>query len=190
MAEWRSALKGQLSLGKVGTSDGSGVTFSEVTRISLLQIAAWPEAWKSVGAEAARLAGTETAPGPGMMAQGAKGTLLQIEPLKWWLISRDDRQDRISLATEDGVVLDLSSSRTWIKLNGPSATHLLNHFLPLNLSDTAFPVGSVASSAFHHIGITLWREENGFNLLLPRSFAISLWEQLTDSAAQYGCEII
>lgn len=190
MAEWRSALKGQLPLGKVGTSDGIGVTFSEVTRFSLFQIAAWPETWKPDWAKAARLAGTETAPGPGMMAQGAKGTLLRIEPLKWWLISRDDRKNRISLAIEDGVVLDLSSSRTWINLNGPNATHLLNNFLPVNLSDTAFPTGSVASSAFHHIGITLWRDEHGFNLLLPRSFAISLWEQLTDSAAQYGYEVI
>ncbi|WP_395174169.1 sarcosine oxidase subunit gamma [Roseibium alexandrii] len=88
------------------------------------------------------------------------------------------------------MVLDLSSSRTWINLNGPNATHLLNNFLPVNLSDTAFPTGSVASSAFHHIGITLWRDEHGFNLLLPRSFAISLWEQLTDSAAQYGYAVI
>ncbi|MBO9424987.1 hypothetical protein J7444_09670 [Labrenzia sp. R4_1] len=190
MAEWRSAFKGQLSFGKVGTSDAIGVTLSEVTRFTLFQIATWPETWKSVGEEVARVAGTETEPGPGMTAQGVEGTLLRIEPLTWWLIRRDDCQNRISLAIEDGVVLDLSSSRTWIKLDGPKATHLLNHFLPLNLSDTAFPVGSVASSAFHHIVITLWRDETGFNLLFPRSFAVSLWEQLTDSAAQYGYVVI
>jgi len=59
----------------------------------------------------------------------------------------------------------------------------------LDLRDASFPVGSVASTAFHHVGITLYRSEAGYDLFLPRGFALSLWEMLLESAAQFGGEI-
>ncbi|MTI04064.1 sarcosine oxidase subunit gamma [Roseibium denhamense] len=182
-------MKGQLSLGKVGTSDGSGVTISEVTSFSLLQIAAWPDCLQDVGGVAAVLADCDRVPSPGQAVQGTQATLMRVEPLKWWLISQHGHLEQLSLAGDKGAGLDLSSSRTWLTLHGPKAADLLNHFLPLNLSDTAFPLGSVASTAIHHVGVTLWRDAQGISLLLPRSFAVFLWEQLTDSAAQYGYEV-
>jgi len=39
---------------------------------------------------------------------------------------------------------------------------------------------------FHQVGVTLWREEKQFNILIPRSSAQSLWELLYESARQYG----
>ena len=66
---------------------------------------------------------------------------------------------------------------------------LLNRHLPLDLGDAACPVGAVASSGFHHVGVTLWRSTAGFELFLPRGFAASLWEMLSESAAQFGAEV-
>jgi heterotetrameric sarcosine oxidase gamma subunit len=189
MAEARSALKGQLAPGHFGRVGATGVTLSEVGSFGLVQVSAWPESLLAIGKEAARLAGCDEAPGPGQATAGANGTLLRVDPLKWWLISRQSPATRLFLAAGDGAVLDLSSSRTWVTLSGPDAAGLLNRFLPLDLSDRAFPPGSSASTAFHHIGVTLWRDDEGFNLLLPRSFAASLWEMLTESAAQFGYEI-
>ncbi|MCK7613667.1 sarcosine oxidase subunit gamma [Roseibium sediminicola] len=190
MAELMSALKGHLTPGRYGLEGTAGVTLSEVHPFSLTQIAAWPDSLQAVGLEATLLAGCDAAPTPGQAALGPNGTLLRVEPLKWWLIGRDTPPDLPSLPAETGAVLDLSSSRTWIRLGGANAADLLNRFLPLNLSATAFPAGSSASTAFHHIGVTLWRDEDGFNLLLPRSFAASLWEMLTESAAQFGTEVV
>ncbi|WP_269580774.1 sarcosine oxidase subunit gamma [Roseibium sp. Sym1] len=189
MAKARSALKGHLVPGHFGREGTTGVTLSEVGSFCLVQVSAWPESLRSVGKEAARLAGCGEAPGPGQATAGANGTLLRIEPLKWWLISRQAPSSQLSLTAGDGAVLDLSSSRTWVTLSGADAAGLLNRFLPLDLSDRAFPPGSSASTAFHHIGVTLWPDDEGFNLLLPRSFAASLWEMLTESAAQFGYEI-
>ncbi|HJP09731.1 MAG TPA: hypothetical protein QGF27_06900, partial [Arenicellales bacterium] len=59
----------------------------------------------------------------------------------------------------------------------------------LDLRDAFCPVGSVASTALHHVGITLWRSEDGFELFVPRGFALSTWEILIETAAQFGAEV-
>jgi sarcosine oxidase gamma subunit len=46
------------------------------------------------------------------------------------------------------------------------------------------------STAFHHVGITLWCSDDGFELFIPRGFALSLWEVLAETAAQFGAEIV
>jgi len=67
---------------------------------------------------------------------------------------------------------------------------LLNRNLPLDLRPSSFPVGSVASTVFHYVGVTLWHSDEGFELFLPRSFAVSLWELLQKNAAQFGFEVV
>ena len=190
MAEPRSALEACLTPGRFGAEASVGITLSEVTAFSMLQLSAWPHSLQALAREAACIAASDTAPLPGLAIEGGNGTLMRIEPLKWWLLSRSAVAEPTSVAAENGAVLDLSSSRTWITLRGPQAADLLNRFLPLNLSDRAFPPGAVASTAFHHVGVTLWRDRDGFNLLLPRSFAATLWEMLTASAAQFGYEVV
>jgi len=120
---------------------------------------------------------------------GPAARILRIEPLKWWLISDVDLV-KPDLQAEMGAVLDISQSRVWLRFTGPKASQLLNHVLPIDLSDAAFPDGVVASSVFHHVGVTLWREGANFNLILPRSFAASLSEILIESASQYGLEVV
>ena len=75
-----------------------------------------------------------------------------------------------------------------MRIGGPDATALINRHLPLDLSAAAFPVGAVGSSAFHHVGVTLWHSEAGFELF-PRGLAVSLWEPLLGSAARFGVEV-
>ncbi|WP_305984507.1 sarcosine oxidase subunit gamma [Roseibium sp. MMSF_3544] len=189
MAETLSALKGHWPRTNVDRDGTRGVTLAEVASFHLTQIAAWPDSLARVGGDIAKAAGCDSAPGPGRAHEGTNGTLLRIEPLKWWLVEAAGTSGRTSVSGADRAVLDLSAARTWIRLSGPKASVLLNHFLPLNLSEQAFPEGSVASSSFHHIGVTLWRDEPGYNLFLPRSFAVSLWELLVESAVQYGYEV-
>ena len=187
MADGVSAVSAVLVPGRSGIAGEAGIRISEIRPFVLTQFAAWPDTLAKTGSAAARAAGSDLAPGPGRAASGPDATLLRVEPLKWWLVS--DTAPGGSLAAETGATLDLSQSRSRLHLSGAQAPRLLNHVLPLNLSDSAFPDGSVASTGFHHVGVTLWRETDGFNLFLPRSFAASLCEILTESAAQYGLEI-
>jgi len=113
------------------------------------------------------------------------GALLRVEPLKWWLLGADAP----ALAPEHGASLDLSHSRTHLRISGAQAAALLNRHLPLDLREASFKEGAVASSALHHVSVTLWRSAHHYELFIPRGFALSLWEVLLESAAQFGAEV-
>ena len=77
-----------------------------------------------------------------------------------------------------------------IKISGEKVRLLLNRHLPLDLRDNIFPINSSASSAIHHVSVKLFRiNKNDYNLLIPRGFALSIWEILLESASQFGFEI-
>lgn len=182
-----SPLQSARSTGQFGASGTSGVIMEDVTGFGLIQYAAWGSTLSRVDDEVARVAGCSGAPSPGQIAKGSHGLLMRVEPLKWWLVTlRGQELAQVALTPAEGVVLDMQSSRCWLRISGDNAEVLLNHFLPLNLQSSAFPVGTVASTGFHHVGVTLWRDEHGLNLLLPRSSARSLWELLSETARQYG----
>lgn len=189
MVELKSALNSHLIPGHFGAEGSSGISLSEVANFAHLQLAAWPETCAHVGALAAGTAGCTSVPAPGQVMHGAEGVLMRVEPLKYWVICEGDGPDLAEIPTDHGAALDLSHSRVWLRLSGANAPTLLNHYLPLDLRDDAFPDGAVASSAIHHVGVTLWRSGDVYNLLIPRSFAATLYELLQGSALQYGLEV-
>ena len=95
-----------------------------------------------------------------------------------------------ALAAEEGTTLDLSHSRTHLRVRGREAQTCLNRLVSLDLRPNGCPLDSVMSTALHHVGITIWHSRDGFELFVPRGFALSLWEVLTDTAAQFGAEIV
>ena len=185
MAERASALSGHYQRGNFGKSGEAGVILSEVPGLMLHQLSAWPDTLDQVGLTGAQACVIEQAPGPGRAAVGSHGALLRIEPLKWWCYGVQLPE----LAAEDGTALDLSHSRTQLRIRGQAAQACLNRLVPVDLRPNGCPLNSVMSTAFHHVGITLWHSKDGFELFVPRGFALSLWEVLTDTAAQFGVEI-
>ena len=185
MVERVSALAGHYETGRFGEPGEAGVTLNEVPDLVLHQIAAWPETLEAVGARAAATAGASAAPGPAAACAGSKGALLRVEPLKWWLYG----VEAPALDPVEGATLDLSHARTHLRMAGHEARLCLNRLVSLDLRDQSFAVGAVASTALHHVGVTLWRSANGFELFVPRGFAVSLWEVLFDTAVQFGVEI-
>lgn len=191
MVNRESALAAHYHTGHSGLAERTGVTLTEVRDLGLLQIAAWPNTLSTVAKTACSMAGCTTAPAPGKAIDGSAGSLLRVEPLKCWLVSASGEPlNNTEIDAEQGSTLDLSHSRTHVRITGEDATKLLNRHLPLDLRAASFPVGSVASTAFHHVGVTLWHSSAGFELFLPRGFAVSLWEGLVESAEQFGLEII
>lgn len=186
MVDRVSALAGHYPTGHIGVSGQTGVTLTEIPNLQLHQVAAWPETLQSVGQMAAEMAGSARAPGPGKAVAGSNGSLLRVEPLKWWLFGGQPS----NIAPDQGSDLDISHSRTHVRITGNEATTLLNRHLPLDLRENSFPENSVASTAFHHVGVTLWRSNEGYELFLPRGFAVSLWEGLLESAEQFGGEVV
>ncbi len=66
----------------------------------------------------------------------------------------------------------------------------LNRLLPLDLRPDRFGVNQIASAGIHHVGVTLRRSDAGYELFIPRGFAVSLWELLVETAEQFGLEIV
>ena len=189
MVDRISALAGHYNTGKfgiLGESENVGVILADMRGLVLHQVAAWPESVDTVGEQIAKAAGCSQAPGPCKAVVGEKAAALRIEPLKWWLYG----VEALQLDAQQGAILDISHSRTQIRITGSEATSSLNRHLSLDLREQSFPVGSVASSVIHHVGVTLWRSDKGYELFVPRGYALSLWEGIMDSATQFGVEVI
>jgi heterotetrameric sarcosine oxidase gamma subunit len=185
MVDRVSALAGHNLPGHRGDSSKSGVILREPQDLLLHQVAAWRDSIDEVGKTLANTIGAAAAAGPCSAVTGSKGSMLRIEPMKWWLVG-------IAAPAFDGeqaVTLDLSHSRTRLCVAGDDAAEFLNRHFPLDLREASFPVGTVASSATHHVGVTLWRSGEGYELFIPRGFALSLWEGFVESAEQFGVEI-
>lgn len=192
MVDRVSALDGHYQIGHFGIADHTGVTFHLERDLQLHQLAVWPGMSEADAAAIRESFGVDVLPAPCRSSEsairGQTASLLRIEPLKFWLVGGDMPE----LRPELGASLDLSHSRTQIDISGDDSATLLNRLLPLDLRDANMSAGAVASSAIHHVGITLWcRRSNlrSYSLFIPRGFAVSVWEVLMETAVQFGVEV-
>lgn len=181
-----SALEGSYKPGQYGDHKDISVVFNELKNLKLYQVVFWPETLGEIKIKLLRSVGTASIPSPCRSVVRGELALLRIEPTKIWVIGVSAPQ----LEIVEGATLDLSHSRTHIRISGLNAKRILNSYLPIDLRDSSFPIGSVVSTVFHHVGVTLWRTELGYELFLPRGFALSLWEMLLEGAKQFGYEVI
>jgi heterotetrameric sarcosine oxidase gamma subunit len=193
MLEKISALAAHYHTGLAGEigSDGPGVTLREIRDAGLWQISGWPGTMEEVGKRLAEIVGAEAAPGPLKSAAGTKGTLIRAQPFVWWLTraSEETAKQAMEIDAEQGTALDLSHSRTVIRIEGPHASDLLNRGLSTDLRPASFPDGSFAGGSIHQVGVHLHHRADGYDLYIPRGFAVTLWEFLTETAAQWSCEV-
>lgn len=184
--ERASALADHYDVGRHGADGEPGVVLQDIQGLILHQVGAWPESIDEVAGLIVSAAGAKSAPGPCLAETGSAGTLIRIEPLKWWMYGVDTPE----LTPDQGATLDLSHSRTQIRITGPEATTFLNRHISLDLREKSFPIDAVGSTVMHHVGVTLWRSAEGYELFIPRGFALALWEGMVESADQFGLEIV
>lgn len=193
MLEKISALASHYRTGPAGDigAAGPGVTLREIRDAGLWQISGWPETMESVGKGLAAVVGAETAPSPLRSVVGPKGTLIRAQPFVWWLVRAGEAtgQQAMEIDAEQGTAIDLSHSRTVVRIEGPRARDLLNRGVPIDLRPSFFPEGAFAGSAIHQVGVYLHHRDGGYDLYIPRGFAVTLWEFLTETAAQWGYEV-
>lgn len=193
MLEKISALASHYHTGTAGDvgADGPGVTLREIRDAGLWQISGWPGTMEAVGEQLVAIVGAEAAPGPLKSAAGSKGTLIRVQPFVWWLTraSEQTAKEATAIDAELGTALDLSHSRTVIRIEGPRARDLLNRGLSTDLRPASFPDGSFAGGAIHQVGVHLHHRDSGYDLYIPRGFAVTLWEFLTETATQWGYEV-
>lgn len=153
----------------------------------LVQYHGWPETYAELAATIAAQCGAAAGPAPGKAVHGSSGSLLRIHPQRLWLLSeRSDAVGNLVVEPHLGAALDLSHARAIIRVAGDTAEALLSRYIAIDLRPHRFAVDDIAITPLHRVSVVLWRRQNGFDILAPRSFARSLWDLLAETAERLG----
>lgn len=167
---------------------------TEALVIDLLPAGALWEAEVWRGPDGARLckALDAPAPAPGAWVEAANGARIwRRAPLVWRIWTAADPAGPppaalAELAPEAGVSAEIGAGLARLRLAGEwaRASEALARLIPLDLREAAFPEGSAALTGWRHVPLTLLRDAEGAELLVPRSHAPTLAAQARRVAAR------
>ena len=153
----------------------------------LLQYHAWPDRYVQMAQDLAAHCGLPEAPRPGKAARGATAALLRVHPQRLWLVAEQGgSRNHPRLSADAGATLDLSHARATIHVSEDIAVPRLSRFIAIDLRPHRFAIDDVALTPFHRVSVVLWRRADGIDILAPRSFARSIWEELAEAAQRHA----
>ena len=198
MAERLSALAPAYRAGRFGAEApaGPGIVLTERRGLAMVQVAA-------IGGEIeATRRGITTAVGltpdaqPNRAVSSGRTTALWVGPGRF-LVVEPERADanlesllRSALPASQAALIDLGSSRTVLRVSGPRARDLLAKGCSIDLHPRAFPAGACAQSLLGHVAMLVHAvDEAMLDVYVARSLGLTVWEFLTESAAEYGYRV-
>jgi methylglutamate dehydrogenase subunit D len=151
---------------------GNGLSISEAPDFTLTQYAgAEKELKKALGKIPARV---------GIALEQDERTQMRINPTQIWVIG-EPREAHASVS------IPLSSSRTRIALEGENARSVLAKLTAIDFHPKQFKIGMFAQTSLHHTPILIHcTEGNSFHIYAMRTFGLSVWEAVTDSALEFA----
>ena len=172
--------------GKNPFNNNTNITFKELVNLNLKQITCWPNTYSDTENFFKKELNINHLPNFNRGVLDSEFSIWRMEPLKWWILDNN-----LSVPEELGTSLDMSHAFTCIHISGNKSSLLLNRHLPIDLREKIFPEASSASAAIHHVSIKLLKfSANNYYLLIPRGFALSIWEILLETSKQFGYEIL
>lgn len=190
MLERRSPLADLIGPDAAGsTREEARLVLSEQALGALWQIAGWRDF--TAAAEPVLAALGFTGLGDHGLARASAGTeCYRIAPDRIWLRCPDAEILLAALgAAPSGRLapLDLSHARTVIRASGAAVVELMARLAPLDFAPAAFPVGGFAQTGIHGVPVLIHRRfEATFDLLIPVTWAGSLWEWMCENARPFG----
>jgi sarcosine oxidase subunit gamma len=172
--------------------DGPGVRLGEWRAASIVQVGAFPGAEGIVSALVESIAGM---PVPRHGSRAAASEAMRVfatGPGRWALVARDDPYVEYALvqriAIAQASIVDLTHSRTVLRLAGARARDVLAKGCTIDLDARAFDVNGFAQTRFGQSAVWLHQVDAApsFDLFVYRGFARALWEELRESALEYG----
>ena len=113
-------------------------------------------------------------------------TLFRIGPAQFWIVG-PETDDAPSRLEGQCAVTPLSSSRVRIALDGAPAREVLARLIPVDLHPSVFTPGTVALTGIHHTPVTVpCTGESSFDSSAMRTFALNVWEAVTDAARVFA----
>lgn len=190
----RGPWAGIAEAGQIGASGKAGVTVLTLDGLGIATLIAGPDSTRLERATK-RLVGLDLPRKPSVVLSGTHG-LVWSGPDKWLLLARKRAgfSDLLASLSVDAAVSDQSHARAVLRLSGGRVREVLAKGSMVDLHPTVFPVGATALTSFAHLGVQLWRADDGpdgavFEILLARSMAGSFWSWFATSAAEFGCRV-
>jgi len=121
--------------------------------------------------------------------------VLWMGPDEWLVVAPEDKYDGLAIRLASALtgvhasVVDVSESRTTIRLSGTKARETLSKGSSIDLHPRAFAKGRVVNSLLAQAHVTLHQiadeEDPAYDIFVHRSFAEYLWSWLEDATREY-----
>ena len=108
--------------------------------------------------------------------------IARIEMSKLWIIGAID----ITQVPAEFYPLDLSSSRSVLRLSGPRIDDLIARLCAVDFRDNA---RNFFGTSIHHCAVHIHKFERGYDIYMPRSFGESLGDYIIDISRQYHVQM-
>jgi sarcosine oxidase subunit gamma len=113
-------------------------------------------------------------------------TLMRVGPKQFWIVA-PERDDLAPQLAKFCAVTPLSHSRSRILLEGTPARAVLAKGIPLDFHPSVFTPGTLALTGVHHMPLAVHCVgPESFHLYAMRTFALCVWEWLTDAALEFA----
>lgn len=168
------------AFGRWSGAAGEGLSIGEKRGLCVIELAAFGRG--KAARESLSAALGIALPTPGGSAEADGLAALSIGPSRWLIVAPEAAIANLpELPDTEAAVTDLTGGRTILTLTGPRAAQTLMKGAAIDLDPAAFPDGSVASTALARMPVTIWRRAGGYDVIIPRSYAVSLLEWLLEA---------
>ena len=122
----------------------------------------------------------------GVATQSDGRILMLTGENQFWIIG-PETDDLATKLGDLAVLTPLSHSRTRIFIEGAPARDVLSKGIPLDFHASVFKPGMLAMTGIHHTPVLVHRtSDNRFEIYALRTFAVSVWDWLTDAALKFA----
>ena len=129
-----------------------------------------------------------------IVASGKSDFVMSLSHREFWLLQPDSEASLGRLAS--GAVaagvwpLYCQYSHAWLQLAGEPRAEVMAKLCGVDLSDAAFPVGSVAQTQAARVSVTIAAHQNQggqsvFSMFVDQSLARYLWEAIEDAMGEW-----
>ena len=113
-------------------------------------------------------------------------TLMRTGANQFWIVG-SETDDLATKLRDLAILTPLSHSRTRIFIEGAPARDVLAKGIPLDFHISAFKPSMFAMTGIHHTPVLVHCiSDNRFEIYALRTFAVSVWDWLTDAALEFA----
>lgn len=160
------------------------LTQEEAAPAALTQITAFPDRGAGVGEALRKWSGADL-PAPGRFTAGdGDRRLIRTGPLAWLAAAPYGALGPAEIVASKAGVVAQTDGLCGLALSGSGAKYILSRLCAVDLRDRNLPIGAAWRSDLDHVRVLFLRTAHArFELWIPRSFFVDIWERCARTAA-------